>query len=150
MRQGLLAQFTPEEAKIIVEYAHSPGLESQADDSAKSYIPAIAYMFGAGPYWKCYARLGFDPRQNPEYRMYVLPPDNPWTRADDRYQRTYFYIQVARNKAPVFATPEPGEEEDEPVIDKTSHEAWGAEQRKLIEEGKRPEFDHSYVFALCF
>jgi hypothetical protein len=46
---------------------------SQADDSAKSYIPAIAYMFGAGPYWKCYARLGFDPRQNPEYRMYVLP-----------------------------------------------------------------------------
>lgn len=45
----------------------------------------------------------------------------------------------------MFATPEPGEEEDEPVIDKTSHEAWGAEQRKLIEEGKRPEFDHSYV-----
>jgi general transcription factor 3C polypeptide 5 (transcription factor C subunit 1) len=107
-------------------------------------------MFGAGPYWKCYARLGFDPRQNPEYRMYVLPPDYFWTRADIRYQRTYFYIQVARNKAPVFATPEPGEEEDEPVIDKTSHEAWGAEQRKLIEEGKRPEFDHSYVFALCF
>jgi hypothetical protein len=80
--------------------------------------------------------------------MYVLPPDHPWTRADDRYQRTYFYIQVARNKAPVFATPEPGEEEDEPVIDKTSHEAWGAEQRKLIQEGKRPEFDHSYVPCL--
>ena len=48
----------------------------------------------------------------------------------------------------MFATPEPGEEEDEPVIDKTSHEAWGAEQRKLIEEGKRPEFDHSYVPSL--
>ena len=118
---------------------------SQADNSAKSYIPAIAYMFGAGPYWKCYARLGFDPRQNPEYRMYVSPIYRFGTRADGRYQRTYFYIQVARNKAPVFATPEPGEEEDEPVIDKTSHEAWGAEQRKLIEEGKRPEFDHSYV-----
>ena len=118
---------------------------SQADNSAKSYIPAIAYMFGAGPYWKCYARLGFDPRQNPEYRMYVSPIYRFWTRADSRYQRTYFYIQVARNKAPVFATPEPGEEEDEPVIDKSSHEAWGAEQRKLIEEGKRPEFDHSYV-----
>jgi hypothetical protein len=75
----------------------------------------------------------------------VSPPSSSGLEADDRYQRTYFYIQVARNKAPVFATPEPGEEEDEPVIDKTSHEAWGAEQRKLIEEGKRPEFDHSYV-----
>ena len=64
---------------------------------------------------------------------------------DDRYQRTYFYIQVARHRAPVFTTPEPGEEEDEAVIDKSSHEAWGAEQRRLIEEGKRPEFDHTYA-----
>jgi general transcription factor 3C polypeptide 5 (transcription factor C subunit 1) len=105
-------------------------------------------MFGAGPYWKCYARLGFDPRQNPEYRMYVFPIYPQTQTLTFRYQRTYFYIQVARNKAPVFATPEPGEEEDEPVIDKTSHEAWGAEQRQLIEEGKRPEFDHSYVPCL--
>jgi hypothetical protein len=29
------------------------------------------------------------------------------------------------------------------VIDKSSHEAWGAEQEKLIEEGKRPPFDHA-------
>ena len=116
--------------------------------SAKSYIPAIAYMFGAGPYWKCYARLGFDPRQDPASRMYVSPTDHSSVLADSSFQRTYFYIQVARNKAPVFTTPEPGEEEDEPVIDKTSHEAWGAEQRKLIEEGKRPDFDHSYVYLL--
>lgn len=60
-----------------------------------------------------------------------------------RYQRTYFYIQVARHKQPMFATPEPGEEEDEPAVDKTSHEAWGAEQRRLINEGLRPDFDHS-------
>ena len=116
--------------------------------SAKSYIPAIAYMFGAGPYWKCYARLGFDPRQDPASRMYVSPTGHSSVWADSSFQRTYFYIQVARNKAPVFTTPEPGEEEDEPVIDKTSHEAWGAEQRKLIEEGKRPEFDHSCVLCL--
>ena len=44
--------------------------------SAKSYIPAIAYMFGAGPYWKCYARLGLDPRQDPASRMYVSATDH--------------------------------------------------------------------------
>jgi hypothetical protein len=48
----------------------------------------------------------------------------------------------------MFATPEPGEEEDDqPIapIDRTSHEAWALEQQRLLEAGLREPRDPKYI-----
>jgi general transcription factor 3C polypeptide 5 (transcription factor C subunit 1) len=47
----------------------------------------------------------------------------------------------------MFATPEPGEEEDDqPIapVDRTSHEAWALEQQRLLEAGLREPRDPKY------
>lgn len=62
------------------------------------------------------------------------------------YQRTYFYITAARSNAkPIFDTPEPGEEDEEPIADKTAHEAWAEAQARRIEAGEREPLDKRSV-----
>lgn len=88
---------------------------------------------------------------------------------DDSYQRIYFYYQVNRGKNLVLgadtpsaapttagtATPGPGEDEGGQEDEEDEHDArgvrvrhqrsWEAQQEKLVEEGKRPPIDRSYV-----
>ena len=106
-------------------------------------------MFGAGPYWKCYARLGYDPRKDPSsyksVHLAILVTILSTLLMLDRYQRTYFYISVTRrNQAPVFTTPEPGEEDDDQPVDKSNqyaHQVWAEEQAARVKSGEREPLD---------
>ena len=39
--------------------------------SNKTYLPAVVYTVGAGPFWKCLVRFGYDPLLHPESRLWV-------------------------------------------------------------------------------
>lgn len=38
----------------------------KADGSNKLYLPSVAFTYGAGPYWKCLVKYGYDAAANPE------------------------------------------------------------------------------------
>ena len=44
-------------------------MNSTLSSSTKVYLPSVAYTFGAGPFWKCLIKLGYDPCVKPEARM---------------------------------------------------------------------------------
>lgn len=36
-------------------------MRGDANGSNKLYLPSVAFTYGAGPYWKCLVRYGYDP-----------------------------------------------------------------------------------------
>ena len=66
-----------------------------------------------------------------------------------RYQRIYFYLNVARtgNRGQAYKSPEPDEDDDEGVL-KTGAQRkseWQVQQEQKAAEGKRPPLDPSSV-----
>ncbi|KAK4686342.1 general transcription factor 3C polypeptide 5 (transcription factor C subunit 1), partial [Tremellales sp. Uapishka_1] len=113
MRSSLLSNFTEQEKSIIV--------------NNKTYLPAVAYTFGAGPFWKTLIRFGYDPCANPDARF---------------YQRVNFFVHVNRAKNRVLYSPA----SDEEALQKDDRKPpgwWQAEQEQRVQEGKRPPLDES-------
>ncbi|KAK1924864.1 RNA polymerase III transcription factor IIIC subunit-domain-containing protein [Papiliotrema laurentii] len=88
----------------------------------KYYLPAVVYTFGAGPFWKTVVRFGYDPCQD---------------RSSATLQRIYFYTHVNR-QGRFNALDEDSESEEE---NSKGHLEWEAEQKRLVEEGRRPPLD---------
>jgi hypothetical protein len=61
-----------------------------------------------------------------------------------RLQRIYFYTHVNR-QGRFNALDEDSESEEE---NSKGHLEWEAEQKRLVEEGRRPPLDPTYVMAL--
>ncbi|WOO84407.1 Transcription factor tau subunit sfc1 [Vanrija pseudolonga] len=116
MRYSLLAQFSDADRYEI--------------ESNKMYLPAVAFTYGAGPFWKTLVRWGYDPCSDP---------------AAHKYQRVYIYLDVKRGRNNVLNAP--AEEVDEEEAKRPSF-WWETEQERRIAEGLRPPMDKakSYLF----
>ncbi|TXT07262.1 hypothetical protein VHUM_03432 [Vanrija humicola] len=116
MRYSLLAQFSDAERYEI--------------ESNKMYLPAVAFTYGAGPFWKTMVRWGYDPCSDP---------------AAHKYQRVYIYLDVKRGRNNVLNAP--AEDVDEEEAKRPSF-WWETEQDRRIAEGLRPPMDKakSYLF----
>ncbi|ORY27193.1 RNA polymerase III transcription factor IIIC subunit-domain-containing protein [Naematelia encephala] len=114
LRPALLAQFNDQDRKAI--------------KAERVYLPTQCYTIGAGPFWKCLVRFGYDPVHEPEAH---------------RYQRTYFYPAVASRTTVLNPLRDPTPEPDGGDEDKRTTRWWEAEQQRLIAEGKRPPLDPS-------
>lgn len=62
--------------------------------SSKYLLPLVSYVFEDGPWRDTYVRLGYDPRQDPEARLYAVRLSTPFhdilTALSFSYQRLYF------------------------------------------------------------
>jgi general transcription factor 3C polypeptide 5 (transcription factor C subunit 1) len=103
-------------------------------------MATVAYVIGAGPFWKCYCRYGYDPCADPNARQ---------------YQRIYFYLRVARTKQQdgVDTLEELGPEEEEEVLDKgmtlnkQHRQKWQEAQIERVNRGERAPIDPRCVCA---
>ena len=101
-------------------------------------MATVSYIIGAGPFWKCFVRYGYDPVANEEARQ---------------YQRIYFYLRVERVKAQdgvetLDVEEGPEDEEEEQVLDKGGmtlnkqyQQKWEAKQRERVAKGERGPLD---------
>ncbi|ORX39968.1 RNA polymerase III transcription factor IIIC subunit-domain-containing protein [Kockovaella imperatae] len=131
LRHVLLRQFSEADRRVII--------------LSKAYFPAFVYTFGAGPFWKCLVRYGYDPRHHVEARL---------------YQRIYFYLNVTRigPRGHAYHSPPPDDDDEEDggkaktgsniTTQAERKSQWEAQQERLIAEGKRPPFDpdQDYIF----
>ncbi|KAL1406830.1 tau 95 subunit of transcription factor TFIIIC [Vanrija albida] len=115
MRYSLLAQFSDADRYEI--------------ESNKMYLPAVAFTYGAGPYWKTLVRWGYDPCNDP---------------AAHKYQRVYIYLDVKRGRNNVLNAPP--EEVDEEESKRPSF-WWETEQDRRIAEGLRPPIDKAKSYG---
>lgn len=114
-------------------------------NSEKTYLAAVCYTFGAGPYWKCYARLGYDPVYEPSAYMCVPILLQQWWSLTSRYQRIYFYITVQRAKVTMLRA-QSVESADEEEEEETKDGGWWlAEQERRVAAGERGPVDRTYV-----
>ncbi|RSH80324.1 tau 95 subunit of transcription factor TFIIIC [Apiotrichum porosum] len=111
-RYALLAQF--------------PDADRYEIESNKVYLPATGYTYGAGPFWKCIVRYGYDPCAD---------------RDAHKYQRVYVYLDVKRTKNNILNSMD--DDDDEP---KRTQKWWEEEQERRIEEGLRPPIDPKKVY----
>lgn len=100
----------------------SPG-RGAADRRNKLYLPAVAFTYGAGPYWKTLVRYGYDATTNPEAH---------------KYQRIYVYLDVKRGRNNVLNMAVDPDDDDE---SKRPSFWWEHEQDARIAQGLRPPLD---------
>jgi general transcription factor 3C polypeptide 5 (transcription factor C subunit 1) len=63
-RYALLAQFSDADRYEIERLVAYPWV--LLTTSNKVYLPATGFTYGAGPYWKCIVRYGYDPCSTPD------------------------------------------------------------------------------------
>lgn len=121
LRASLLSLLTPAEQQEI--------------NSNRTYMATVAYIIGAGPFWKCYCRYGYDPCADQSARQ---------------YQRVYFYLRVARTKQQdgvetLDVEEGPDEEEEEAdkgmTLNKQYRHRWEEMQKERVARGERSEID---------
>ncbi|CAK9787278.1 hypothetical protein CC85DRAFT_284365 [Cutaneotrichosporon oleaginosum] len=93
----------------------------------KLYLPAVAFTYGAGPYWKTLVRYGYDATTKPEAH---------------KYQRVYVYLDVKRGRNTILNSAVDPEDEDE---SKRPSFWWEHEQDARIAQGLRPPLDNAKI-----
>lgn len=74
-RAALLNQFTPHEARMIL--------------NSKQSLAKISYTFTTGPFADCLCKLGYDPREDPSARKYqrIITRTNPKSASNKKNQQ---------------------------------------------------------------